>query len=130
MMVEVRGWARQRALEELVVELESLRLRVPEAIYDGEAEEVLLDAYEIIKTHAPSVSWPVRRPYSSLEARFKLLAALASALRVRMHRIGTPYITGTEYFLAKLDELIVETRLAAGLHPYLPAGKDELSING
>ncbi|MCE4628765.1 MAG: hypothetical protein F7C82_00620 [Desulfurococcales archaeon] len=129
-MVEVRGWARQRALEDLVVELEGLRIRIPEAIYDGEAEEILLDAYEIIRTHAPSVSWPVKRPYSGLEARVKLLAKLAKALRIRMHRSGTPYITGTEYFIAKLDELIMEAKLAAGLHPYLPAGKGEFSING
>ncbi|MCE4619325.1 MAG: hypothetical protein F7C37_07835 [Desulfurococcales archaeon] len=129
-MVEVRGWARQRALEDLVVELEGLRIRIPEAIYDGEAEEILLDAYEIIKTHAPSISWPVKRPYSGLEARVKLLAKLAKALRIRMHRSGTPYITGTEYFIAKLDELIMEAKLVAGLHPYLPAGKGEFSING
>lgn len=129
-MHEVRGWARQRALEDLVVELESLRVRIPEAIYEGEAEEILLDAYEIIKTHAPSISWPVKRPYSGLEARVKLLAKLAKALRIRMNRSGTPYITGTEYFLAKLDELIIEAKLAAGLHPYLPAGKSEFSING
>ncbi|MCE4622816.1 MAG: hypothetical protein F7B19_05850, partial [Desulfurococcales archaeon] len=69
-------------------------------------------------------------PYSGLEARVKLLAKLAKALRIRMHRSGTPYITGTEYFIAKLDELIMEAKLVAGLHPYLPAGKGEFSING
>lgn len=118
----VDKWARRRALEDLVSELERLRVRIPEAIYEGEAEEVLLDAYEIIKTYNPSISWPVKRPYSSLEARIRLLAKLAKALMIRMHRAGTPYITGTDYFAEKLEELIVEARIVAGKHPYLPTG--------
>ena len=119
------GWgARERALEELVFELESLRKAVPEAIMEGEAEEILLDAYQVLASHVRNYQWLVKRPYSGLHERVKLLVNLARALRVRMLRAGHPYITGTEYFLRKLDELIIETRLLAGLHPYMPFNQD------
>lgn len=111
---------RERALEELVHELESLRVQVPEAIMEGEAEEVLLDAYMVLSSHVRSIEWPVKRPYTGLHERVKLLVQLAQALRLRMQRTGSPYITGVDYFTAKLDELIIEARALAGLHPYMP----------
>ncbi len=110
-----------RALEELVLELEALRRRVPEAILEGEAEEVLGDAYTLLSSLSPSIGL-LARPYVGLPDRVRLLAQLATALRVRMLRAGTPYITDTAYFIDKLDDLIMEVRYLAGLHPYLPMG--------
>ncbi len=120
-----------RALRDLVYELEDLRRRVPEAIYEGRAEEVLRDAYALLRAIIPVERGLVFRPYTGLVERVRLLAQLAMALRLRMIRAGTPYILGTDYFIEKLDDIISETRILAGLHPYLPLNdKSEYRVRG
>ncbi len=112
-----------RALKDLIAELENLRIKSPESIYEGEADEVLEDAYILLSTLLGASRGFINRPYTGLTSRIKLLAQYAKALQVRMQRLGTPYISGVTYFNEKLDELIMEIRLIAGLHPYLSRGK-------
>ena len=111
-----------KVLEELVLELEELRRRVPEAIYEGSAEEVLEDAYSILQSIIPQGVGVVYRPFTGLNERIRLLGQLAAALRLRMTRVGTPYISGTDYFIDKLDDIIAEIRWMAGFNPNLPLG--------
>lgn len=108
-----------RALWGVLADLERLRLRVPEAIMDGEAEEALLDAYLVFREYRPQQL--VRRPYTGLDVEARLLAQLAAALRLRMIRAGTPYVSGVDYFNQRLDGLLAKTRAALGLHPGIPA---------
>ncbi len=117
--------ARVRALVDAILELESLRRRVPEAVYEGEAEEVLYDAYLIFREYAPVAAGPVRRPYTGIAEEARLLAQLASALRMRMKRAGTPYVVGAEYFVERLDLLLANARALIGRHPSLPLGLGE-----
>ncbi len=113
------GDARERALWGLLVDLESLRVRVPEAIMEGEAEAALLDAYQVLREYR--VRELVLRPYSGVAEEARLLAQLAAALRMRMVRAGTPYVYGVDYFIERLDQLLAKTRAMMGLHPLLPA---------
>ncbi len=110
---------RWRALWGVLADLERLRLRVPEAIMEGEAEEALLDAYMVFREYKPRQL--VRRPYSGLDVEARLLAQLAAALRLRMLRAGTPYVSGVDYFNHRLDSLLAKARAALGLHPWMPA---------
>ncbi len=114
------GDAAVRAIRGMIIDLERLRLRLPEAIMEGEAEEYLLDAYRILREYKPPQL--VRRPYSGLDQEAKLLAQLALALRARMERAGTPYIAGVDYFIERLDSLLAKARAMIGLHPLLPVG--------
>ncbi len=112
------GGARYWALYRLVLELEGLRLRVPEAIMEGEVEEALLDASNLLSSMVPRQLIP--RPYSGLDQEARLLSQLATALRLRMIRAGTPYVSGVEYFIERLDSFLASARAALGRHPDLP----------
>jgi len=99
------------ALWGVAEELERLRARVPEAIIEGEAEEVLLQVHAILRAHArPQL---VARPYSGPAEQARLLAQLAAALRARMEMAGTPYVHGVNYFAEKLEDLAATARILA-----------------
>ncbi len=95
-----------RLLRELLVELESLRNRVPESVADGSLEEALLEVSNYVPSGDPLIAGVYRSLYRNLAVEARMLAQLAAAMRTRMERAGTPYITGVDYLRRRLDEFI------------------------
>ncbi|MEB3778684.1 MAG: hypothetical protein GSR85_00405 [Desulfurococcales archaeon] len=113
------GYAWRRAAEEVIVELEQLRLRVPESLAEGLMEETLGDAWSLF-SRISYPHGPVRRPYYGLGEEARLLSQLARALRLRMRHVGSMYISGLDYFNSRLDLFLERARAALGYNPKLP----------
>ncbi len=113
------GYTWRRAAEEIIVELEQLRLRVPESLAEGAMEEALNDAWNVFSRINYSYG-PVRRPYYGLGEEARLLSQLARALRLRMIHVKSMYITGVDYFNSRLDYFLEKARAALGYNPKLP----------
>ncbi len=106
--------ARLRLLVELLAELQSLRNKMPESVDDGRLEEALREA-SLYAPQTPSGPYPgvYRSLYTSLASEAGMLAQLAAAMRIRMERAGTPYVSGVDYLRRRLDSFIA--RLAEHL---------------
>jgi hypothetical protein len=106
------GEARLRLLYEILSELESLRNRIPESVADGSLEEALREA-SIYTPEAGGYQGVYRSLYTGLSSEAAMLAQLAAAMRMRMEKAGTPYISGVDYLRRRLDSFIA--RLAVHL---------------
>ncbi len=105
--------------ERLVMELETLRVKVPDSIVDGSMEEALSDAAQIFRGvyHEPQY---VRRPYSSLSQEAYLLYQLAKALRLRLEHTGLYSVSGITHFNYRLDRFLEKARSSLGYNPRIP----------
>ena len=109
----------RRAAERLVLELEELRLRVPESLADGSMEEALSDAVHVFRGIQAQPQY-VRRPYTGLSSEAALLYQLARALRLRIEHTGLHTVSGISHFNHRLDMFLGKARQALGYHPQLP----------
>jgi len=117
------GEARLRLLLELISELESLRNRIPESVADGSLEEALREA----SLYAPASGGPYagvyRSLYSGLATEATMLSQLAAAMRARMERAGTPYVSGLDYLRRRLDSFIARLAEEAAHSSALRGGR-------
>ncbi|MEB2836771.1 MAG: hypothetical protein GSR80_000722 [Desulfurococcales archaeon] len=98
--------ARIRLLRDMIGELEVLRNRIPESVADGTLEEALAEVSHYVPSATPLVAGVYRSLYTSLATEAGMLAQLAAAMRVRMLKTGTPYISGVDYIRRRLDEFL------------------------
>lgn len=116
-----------KVVEDLVVELEELRTKIPDSVVDGSLEEALrelasaLRAYDRelqdLRVHGFRV---VLRPLAGLGTKAWLLANLAAALRIRITATRARSVIGIDYLADKLDGLLREVRVFLGYSPNLP----------
>ncbi len=98
--------ARIRLLRDMLGELEVLRNRIPESVADGTLEEALAEVSQYVPSATPLVAGVYRSLYTGLATEAGMLAQLAAAMRLRMLKAGTPYISGVDYIRRRLDEFI------------------------
>jgi hypothetical protein len=98
--------ARLRVLREMLSELQTLRNRIPESVADGSLEEALMEVSNYVPSKAPLIAGTYRILYTDLSIEAKMLAQLAAAMRIRMARSGSHYISGLDYMRRRLDDFI------------------------
>ncbi|MEB3760146.1 MAG: hypothetical protein GSR81_04785 [Desulfurococcales archaeon] len=88
-----------------IIYLYKQRLNIPESIYFGGLEEALLEIRELVEDldRTPQL---IKRPYSGVTTEIDLLIKLSRAIRYRMEKNNTLYVTGIDYLVNRIDGLI------------------------
>ena len=108
--------ARLRILRDMLAELQTLRNRIPDSVADGSLEEALMEVSNYVPSTTPLIAGAFRILYTDLAIEAKMLAQLAAAMRLRMFRSRSRYISGLDYMRRRLDDFIARlTQYTAAL---------------
>ncbi len=110
-------------LVQLVKEVESLSLNIPDSLADGSMESALREMSTYLASKGPIVSagFTVYKPlYQGLKEEAVMLASLANALRLRMEQLGRKELSGVDYFKKRLEEFLRKVRASLGYNPDVP----------